>query len=116
MKFSFLYRCGCGRERYSEEYCGPHWPCDRCKGIQKCVTRTGSDDAVSEAEQESNPWRYNPSKTLRDEFAAAALTGLVIVRGNRYWIADELASDTSEEAYHIADAMLAEREKDAKQG
>jgi hypothetical protein len=43
--------------------------------------------------------------TLRDYFAAAALTGLLANRLGRY-------SDMAEDAYKYADAMLAEREKE----
>ena len=59
----------------------------------------------------SNPWcggpyiNYEPQKTLRDEFAAAALTGLLHA---------ETAGDYSNEhvasiSYLLADAMLAAR-------
>ena len=44
--------------------------------------------------------------TLRDQFAMAALTGLLSDPGTKY-NADRLAKN----AYDIADAMLAERER-----
>jgi len=44
--------------------------------------------------------------TLRDYFAAAALTGLLA-----YYREDTDAHDCAAEAYRQADAMLAEREK-----
>ena len=46
--------------------------------------------------------------TLRDVFAAAALIGLMPVRDERVWAARDIAVD----AFALADAMLAEREKE----
>lgn len=47
--------------------------------------------------------RSSPPKTLRDEFAMAAITGCVLESGTAAWFA--------ELAYRIADAMMAERAK-----
>ena len=47
--------------------------------------------------------------TLRDYFAAKAMQGLI--SGTSLWSHDEDDSGIAECAYHIADAMLKEREK-----
>lgn len=47
------------------------------------------------------------SKTLRDEFACSALTGLIAATSGGTYFTQVLA----EQAYAIADAMLAERAK-----
>lgn len=45
--------------------------------------------------------------TLRDYFAAKAMVGLVVTDPRETSAADEIAKD----AYELADAMLAERDK-----
>jgi hypothetical protein len=45
-------------------------------------------------------------KTLRDEFAMAALTGLLADPGD-----DPTANRAASDAYRMADAMMAERQK-----
>lgn len=46
--------------------------------------------------------------TLRDVFASAALIGLITAHATSLWGAPEVAHD----AFALADAMLAEREKE----
>lgn len=55
------------------------------------------------AEEVSNAEEVAPPKTLRDEFAMAAIIGCVLESGTAAWFA--------ELAYRIADAMMAERVK-----
>ncbi len=48
--------------------------------------------------------------SLRDYFAAAALTGLVT---HAYYLPEDFPEGVVSDAYRVADAMLAERSRDA---
>lgn len=57
---------------------------------------------------------FSPGMTLRDWFAGRALTRIIPSEG---WIAHavkECSADAAQQAYAIADAMLAERKKDSQ--
>ncbi len=72
----------------------------------------GSDSAISLYRVLSDAQTSEePVKTLRDEFAMAALTGIV----GGYWGTEQMSglgpSEFADEAYQIADAMLAARKE-----
>ncbi len=61
--------------------------------------------AFPEVPGDFNGYEGRPGMTLRDWFAGMAMQGLIANRGSSYW------KDTPANAYAMADALLAERQK-----
>lgn len=55
--------------------------------------------------------RQSTQKTLRDEFAMAALTGMIVVTGKGYLCHPTDLENFAHDAFRYADAMMKEREK-----
>lgn len=76
--------------------------------------KTGGPAFPSEGEGHGNPKYHSPGMTLRDWFAGRVLEGM-LAHATRYkpHLGDShnWRAAISEEAYQMADAMLAEREK-----
>lgn len=79
----------------------------------RCFHKDGSDEhngsfyIRNRATPEAPAAQPEPPKTLRDEFAMAALTGI------DEWVLG--VSEVAELAYRVADAMMAERKKGIEQ-
>lgn len=61
-----------------------------------------------------DPAKFNQGMSLRDYFAAKAMPRLIPTEGWTDMHIEKCAQEAAEQAYRVADAMLAERSKEPK--